>query len=52
MPGFLYTQNDELQEESVNLAEELAILKTGSNDDLLHGLRKIVGLIATNPRYD
>lgn len=51
MPEFLFAQSDDLQEESVNLTEQLAILRTGSYDDLLSGLRKVVGLIATSSRY-
>ena len=47
---FLFTQNGDLQDATINLTEELAILRTRSNDDLLYGLRKVVGLIATSSR--
>ena len=49
MSEFLSThmQNGSLQDESVYLSEELAVLGT-QIDDLLFGLRKIVGITATN----
>ena len=37
---------------TISLTEELTILKTHSSDDVLYRLRKIVGLTATNFRYN
>ena len=49
---FAFTQVVDVQDTSISLSEELTILRTHSNDDILYSLRKVVGLIATSSRYD